>query len=123
MVRLVDSSLWVHQLRKHGDPDKRARVEELLRNGWAAWCAPVRLELWRGVRNDQERRALRDYEALLPDYRITDEVWARAIKTADKGRAKGLVFPLADLLIFSCAKIHTLGLAHADQHFEQMESL
>ena len=123
MVELVDSSLWVHQLRHRGDPEKRERVEQLLRCGLAAWCAPVRLELWRGVSNDRERRALRDYEAILPEYAITNEVWELAIQNADRGRANGLSFPLADLLIFACSKIHRLKLAHADKHFEQMMSL
>src|SRR3990172_1110119 len=62
---LVDSSLWVHQLRKSGDPAKRDRVNALLESGEAAWCPPVRFELWRGVTNDAERKTLRRYEGLL----------------------------------------------------------
>ena len=54
MPVLVDSSLWVHQLRKSGDPTKRDRVNALLDSGEAAWCPAVRLELWRGVTNDAE---------------------------------------------------------------------
>jgi len=61
---LVDSSLWVHQLRRSGDRAKRDRVNPLLQNGRAAWCPAVRLELWRGVTNDIERRVFRRYEAL-----------------------------------------------------------
>jgi predicted nucleic acid-binding protein len=120
---LVDSSLWVHQLRKSGDPDKRARVNALLESGLAAWCPPVRLELWRGVTSDAERRALRHYEALLPDYAITPEVWVRAVRLADRGRAAGVTAPLADLLIFVCAQVHGLDLAHHDSHFDQLTRL
>ena len=68
------------------------------------WCPAVRLELWRGVTNDAERKTLRRYEALLPDYEISDDVWERAIRLADRGRASGVTAPLADLLIFACAK-------------------
>ena len=71
MPALVDSSLWVHHLRKGGDPAKRDRVNALLESGEAAWCPAVRLELWRGVTNDAERKTLRRYEALLPDYEIS----------------------------------------------------
>ena len=46
---------------------KRERVNERLQSGRAAWCPPVRLELWRGVTSDAERRTLRHYESLLPD--------------------------------------------------------
>jgi predicted nucleic acid-binding protein len=120
---LVDSSLWVHQLRKSGDPAKRQRVNALLEAGEAAWCAPVRLELWRGVTNDAERKILRRYEALLPEYEIGAETWTRAIRLADRGRAAGVTAPLADLLIFACAKLNDLEIAHDDEHFDALAKL
>ena len=123
MPVLIDSSLWVHQLRKSGDPAKRARVNALLESGDAAWCPPVRLELWRGVSNDAERKTLRRYEALLPDYEISAEVWTRAIRLASRGRASGVTAPLADLLIFACAQIHGLDVAHDDTHFDELAKL
>ena len=121
MPVLVDSSLWVHQLRKGGDAGKRQRVNALLEAGEAAWCAPVRLELWRGVTNDAERKTLRRYEALLPEYEITPATWERAIRLADRGRATGVTAPLADLLIFACAKLNDLEIAHDDEHFDALE--
>jgi predicted nucleic acid-binding protein len=123
MPVLVDSSLWVHQLRKSGDPAKRDRVNALLESGEAAWCPPVRLELWRGVTNDAERKTLRRYEALLPDYEISPEVWNRSIQLADRGRASGVTVPLADLVIFACARIHGLDVAHDDTHFDELAKL
>lgn len=120
---LVDSSLWVHQLRKSGDAAKRDRVNTLLQNGRAVWCPPVRLELWRGVTNDVERKVLKHYEALLPDYEISAAVWERAVRLADRGRRARVTAPLADLLIFACAKEHRLELAHDDSHFTQLEQL
>jgi len=98
-------------------------VNALLQNGFAVWCPPVRLELWRGVTNDVERKTLRHYEALLPDYEISSAVWERAIRLADRGRAAGVTAPLADLLIYACAKEHRLDLAHDDSHFIQLEQL
>jgi len=123
MAVLVDSSLWVHQLRKSGDPAKRDRVNALLENGEAAWCPAVRLELWRGVTNDAERKTLRRYEALLPDYEISADVWERAIRLADRGRASGVTVPLSDLLIFACATIYGLVIAHDDGHFAELAKL
>jgi predicted nucleic acid-binding protein len=123
MPVLVDSSLWVHQLRKSGDAAKRDRVNALLENGEAAWCPGVRLELWRGVTNDAERKTLRRYEALLPDYEISAEVWTRSIQLADRARASGVTVPLTDLLIFACAKIHGLEVAHDDTHFDELLKL
>jgi predicted nucleic acid-binding protein len=120
---LVDSSLWVEHLRKGGDPVKRERVNGLLLSGAAAWCPAVRLELWRGVTNDAERAALRRFEALLPDYEITPAVWHRAVTLADRGRAAGLSVPLADLVIFACAVVHGLAIAHDDAHFDALARL
>ena len=123
MPVLVDSSLWVHQLRKSGDPAKRDRVNTLLESGEAAWCPAVRLELWRGVTNDAERKTLRRYEASLPDYEISAEVWQRSIQLADRARASGVTVPLADLLIFMCVRVHGLELAHDDAHFDELTKL
>ena len=123
MPVLVDSSLWVHQLRKSGDPTKRNRVNTLLASGEAAWCPAVRLELWRGVTNDAERKTLRRYESLLPDYEISAEVWTRSIQLADRARSSGVTVPLADLLIFACATIHGLEVAHDDSHFDELTKL
>ena len=123
MPVLVDSSLWVHQLRRSGDPAKRDRVNALLESGEAAWCPPVRLELWRGVTSDAERKTLRRYEALLPEYAITAEVWNRSIQLADRGRASGVTVPLADLVIFACATVHGLDVAHDDIHFDELARL
>ena len=123
MPVLVDSSLWVHQLRKSGDPAQRDRVNALLTSGEAAWCPVVRLELWRGVTNDAERKTLRRYEALLPDYEISPEVWDRSIQLADRSRSAGLTVPLADLLIFACARLHGLEVAHDDGHFDELAKL
>jgi predicted nucleic acid-binding protein len=123
MPVLVDSSLWVHQLRKSGDPAKRNRVNALLESGEAAWCPAVRLELWRGVTNDAERKTLRRYEALLPDYEISGEIWTQSIQLADRARASGVTVPMADLLIFACAKIHDLEVAHDDAHFDELMKL
>lgn len=123
MPVLVDSSLWVHQLRKSGDAAKRDRVNALLENGEAAWCPAVQLELWRGVTNDAERKTLRRYEALLPNFEIGPEVWTQSIQLADRARASGVTVPLADLLIFACAKIHGLKVAHDDTHFDELLKL
>lgn len=123
MAVLVDTSLWVHQLRGRGDATQRTRVEALLLQGDAAWCPVVRLELWRGIGNAHERRTLERYRQVLPDYAITDAVWERAITLADRARRAGATVPLPDLLIFCCARQHRLGLAHDDAHFEQLARL
>jgi len=123
MPVLIDSSLWVHQLRRSGDAGPRERVNQLLRSGEAAWCPPVRLELWRGVAGPAERKTLRAYEASLADFPITAAVWELAIRLAAQGRQSGLTVPLADFLVFACAQVHGLELAHADHHFDRLAAV
>ncbi|MDX6766168.1 MAG: PIN domain-containing protein [Candidatus Methylacidiphilales bacterium] len=122
-MTLVDTSSWVEQLRKRGRADVRKRVEDLLRNGEAVWCAPVELELWAGVGSDHERNVLRRFAEVLPRLRVDDTVWQRAVHLADAARARGLTVPSSDILIFACAREHGAALEHADRHFEMLEKL
>jgi predicted nucleic acid-binding protein len=75
------------------------------------------------VRCSTERNTLEHYDTVLPNYAISPAVWERAVRLADRGRATGITAPLADLLIFSCAREHGLDVAHADVHFEQLTTL
>jgi predicted nucleic acid-binding protein len=79
--------------------------------------------LWRGFTYDAERNPLRRYEALLPDYEISADVWTRAIQLADRARSSGVTVPLADLLIFACANVHGLEVANDDTHFDDLKRL
>ena len=120
---LVDTSSWIHQQRSKGDPVIQRRVEELLLSGLAAWCPVTRLELWTGVRNERERQILRDYEQVIPELPINDEVWEMACGFAERGRAQGKTFPSNDLLIAACAVWHKVELEHSDKHFDEILKL
>lgn len=95
-------------------------MKDLLRAGEAAWCAPVRLELWMGVRNDQERRTLEIYEQAITDLPITASVWSHACALAERCRRRGRTVPAIDALIVACAQHHKVELLHADAHFEHL---
>ena len=117
-MKLVDTSAWVQQIRRGGKADVRARVEALLIAGKAAWCAPVRLELWCGVGRDPEARTLRQFELIIPDYPVTTAVWLGAQGLAERGRRQGLTAPAMDVLVAACARHHGLELEHDDSDFE-----
>jgi predicted nucleic acid-binding protein len=117
-MKLIDTSSWIQQLRKGGSPDVRSRVEQLLLNGEAAWCAPVRLELWSGVGRDPERKILKRYAEVLPDVSVTSETWHLAERLAERGRRNGLRAPAMDILIAACARFHDLEIEHNDAHFD-----
>ncbi|HEY5893372.1 MAG TPA: PIN domain-containing protein [Chthoniobacterales bacterium] len=115
--------MWVHALRRNGDSDKKQIVTQLLINGEAAWCSVVRLELWNGVGSDNERQPLREFEAAIPNYAVTDEVWERAFELASLCRKAGKTAPATDVLIAACARHHGVGIEHADAHFEFLMAL
>lgn len=58
-MTLIDTSVWIRVLRGDADPGLASEVQALLlREGAAAWCPLVELELWAGVRNGDERSRL-----------------------------------------------------------------
>ena len=120
---LIDTSSWIHLLRPSGDPTVCARVERALQGGEACWCPIVRLELWNGAGGEREKRVLRDFERLLPELRIDDDVWRGAYELARRARSGGVSIPATDLLIAACAKRHEADLEHSDSDFDQLEKL
>jgi predicted nucleic acid-binding protein len=122
-VILVDSSSWIHFLRPNGDPVVRARVEDALGRGEACWCPLVRLELWNGAGGDRDRKILRDFDAVLPELSIDDEVWTNAYDLARRARLAGVSVPATDILIAACARCHGADLETADSDFELLATL
>lgn len=122
-MTLVDTSCWVHQIRTKGDSGVRASVERLLAIGQAAWCGPVRLELWAGARSETDRQMLKNYELILPDLEITPAVWNEACALAGRCRKAGKTAPANDVLIAACARHHRVELERADAHFDFLLTL
>jgi predicted nucleic acid-binding protein len=120
---LVDSSSWIHFLRPNGDPAVRARVENVLTSGQACWCPLVRLELWNGAAGDRDRKILREFEAVLLELPIDDEVWSTACALARRARANGVSAPASDILIAACARRHDVDLETSDSDFDLLASV
>ena len=120
---LVDSSSWIHFLRPSGDPAVRARVEAALTAGEACWCPLVRLELWNGAAGERDRKILRDFEVVLPELPIDDEVWMKAYELARRARAAGVSVPATDILIAACTRRHGAELETADADFERLAAV
>jgi predicted nucleic acid-binding protein len=120
---LIDTSSWIHLLRPNGDPAIRSRVERALQSGDACWCSVIRLELWNGAGGDREKKVLRDFEKLLPELSIDDEVWRAAFELARRARTAGVSIPATDLLIAACARHHSADLEHADSDFTYLANV
>ena len=117
-MKLIDSSSWIHALRKDGDPAVRARVHNLLLQDEAAWCDIVRVELWRGVSKKNEISFLKELEKSIVLLPVTAEVWDLACELAQKCRVQGTPIPTTDIVIVACARVHKVELEHVDKHFE-----
>ncbi len=120
---LVDSSSWVHFLRPNGDQGVRSRVKAALTAGEACWCPLVRLELWNGAAGERDRKILRDFEKVLPELAVDDEVWTGAYELARRARSAGVSVPATDILIAACAQRHGAELETADPDFERLAAL
>lgn len=120
---MVDSSAWIHALRRAGDPEIRSRVGNLLNERTAVWCEMIRLELWCGVRNEAERNVLLRLDKTLPRLPINTAIWNSATEYGSKARSKGITVPAPDLLIFATATAFGATIEHADRHYHFLESL
>lgn len=117
---LIDTSAWVHALRRDGDAEVRSQVAALVTTGQAIFCDLVLLELWNGAGGAQEQKVLRGLERDLEKVETPAEVWDLAVDLARKCRASGVSAPATDLLVAAVARHHHLPILHRDAHFEQI---
>jgi predicted nucleic acid-binding protein len=120
---LLDTSVWIEALRERGNPETKRRVHEHLQSGRACWMPMIRLELWNGARGESEKRALREFQAVLPELELGPEVWEAANELSRRARAAGLTVPAADLLIVACANYHRVEIESLDAHFAELQKL
>ena len=120
---LIDSSAWIAATRERGDDALRERVNGLVRERSAAWCAAIRLELWPGARGGRELDRLIELREFVVDLEITPEVWEHAIALARRSRDSGLTCPYPDMLIYACSAVHGVELLHRDRHFDLLAKL
>jgi predicted nucleic acid-binding protein len=120
-VVLIDTSSWVAALRRHGDAGVKARVQQYLLDGVAAWCPVVQVELWNGVSSEKERKQLQDMGENIPLLPITEDVWRLACQLGTTCRSAGVVVPATDLIIFACATVYDAAIEHCDGHYDMMK--
>jgi predicted nucleic acid-binding protein len=117
-MKLVDTSSWIHFLRRDGTASVRGRVVELLANGDAAWCPIVRLELWAGSRSPSDRKSLAELESRITDLTMSADVWDASCRLAARARDRGVTVPPHDVAIAACAAVHGVEIEHADRHLD-----
>lgn len=121
MIVLIDSSVWIDFLRPtRGD---HSDLEKVLREGRAAICPVIWLELWRGARSKAEEAALQEMRQLSLFLEVDHETWTHAAELSRVALQNGLNCPLADVLIVACARRHGVQLMHRDKHIEALLAL
>jgi predicted nucleic acid-binding protein len=116
---LVDSSAWIVSLRRNGDMNVKLAVEGLLDAYEAQWCAPVRLEVLGGARQ-QERAMLGKLFSVVPYRPCREDDWDRAVALAWKLRGNGVTVPWLDILISAIALHDNIRLYAIDAHFKDI---
>jgi predicted nucleic acid-binding protein len=120
---LVDSSVWIHYLRRDGRQGIREALANALAKGRVTTCWVVKSELLVGTRNDAGFRKLDKLLNALPEIPIDAAVWKEAARLGTDLRRHGMTVPLPDLLIAEAAIQADIELWHTDDHFEEITKL
>jgi hypothetical protein len=98
-------------------------VNALLENGEAAWCPAVRLSCGAESPPTPNGRHFAATRRSFPATRSPLKSGLGRLDSPIAGGHPGVTVPLADLLIFACAKTHRIEIAHDDAHFDELTSL
>ncbi len=117
---LVDTSVWIHALRSHGNP----RIQEQLRpwvvSGQTAVTEWILLELMTGLSRSERARDLLERFAPVERISFQPDWWAKAWNLAAVLRKRGITPSAADCLIATVAMESSIPLIHCDDDFEEI---
>ena len=116
---LVDSSIWIEALRRHGALEIKVALESLLDIYEAAWCGPIGLEVLGGARK-HDRPILLRYFDVIPKLPTDDSIWGEAWELSWHMRDAGESIPWNDLMIAAVALRQGCRIFAQDGHFESM---
>lgn len=116
---LVDSSVWILNIRRDGPLEVKVALRALLDEYQALSCGPVKLEVLGGMRADL-RRKLEFNFAAIPYRAMNDHHWEASKLHAWKLRDAGITVPWLDVVIATLAIDWNVRLYARDAHFEAM---
>ena len=124
LIELADTSAWWNRLK---DADVEERFNDKVEDGEIATCELVEFELLWSARNADEFVEQRQLLESLPQARIDEGVWRRALDVFELLSRQGPLHhrqvPIADLVIAAAAEIRGLPLVHYDRHFETIAAV
>ena len=119
---LIDSSVWIAVGRPGGEAALLEDVGTLLQTGQAAICAPVWMELYRGIRGKREEDELQRLRKLCKWLDFDAVCWDLAASNGRICLRAGVNVPTGDLLVHACARRYGVRLLHRDRHFDLMDA-
>ncbi len=114
---LIDSSVWVEAMRRHGAAEIKIALECLLEEYEAALCGPVRLEVLGGAKKETRSRLVGNFRDI-PYISAVDEIWDESVALSWRMRDLGYAIPWNDLVIASIALGAGCRIYAVDQHFD-----
>ena len=118
---LIDSSFYIDALR-------HLRVLPLLLRDWLVagrlWtCGIIRVEVLRGIRNDKVKTDLSLMFDVMNDIPTDNDLWRSTAELGWKLDRRGIVLPLSDLVIASCAIEADIPILTLDHDFSRIPGL
>jgi predicted nucleic acid-binding protein len=117
--QVIDTCVWIDQLRA-GTPNAVRRVaDEAVNQADALLCEPVRFELLNGASRRERPLLLRRLETM-PLLPTPPQLWNDAAGLAAQASDAGLRVPSLDLLIAALCIHHAVVLTTFDAHFDAL---
>jgi len=120
-MMLIDSSIYISLIRQ--GQDVRFVLRRLIQGGEILSCGLVRAEVVRGARSPKIRNDLSDMFDVLPEIPTDAKLWREVTDLAWRLDRQGVVLPIADLVIASCALRAKAMLVSLDEHFTKVPGL
>lgn len=120
-VVLPDSHFYIGALQAGRDPFRQFAESSEERE--FVTCGVVMLEVTRGIREPNVLRHFRERFAVMLCQPTTNQIWDRAARLAWSLDRQGVVLPVRDLLIATCALHLNAAVLTADAHFRHVPGL
>ena len=121
-MTLIDTSSWIHFLRRRGESNVKQRVRELLKDGSVVTCPVVLAELWMGAGSVKDRQDVQELQDVLPCLPLNQQTWDLSYRLAGVCCERGTPVPASDLLIAACAFFHGAMIDAEDKHFGTLKT-
>jgi len=117
----VDSSIYIDWLRARVE---MARIlEPWIQTRSIATCGVIRAEVVRGILTAAQKERIQEFFDLLEEIPTDGKTWREASELAWMLDRRGIVVPLSDVVIASCAQRAGATLISTDAHFTRIPGL